>query len=295
MPSGMQGINWCFMNYKTTCSQCNGSNFYVTPANGMGYCFNCGYATFNDDNRAVSQTRYENVPALRALYTTLANYYHSCVDQVRGYLHNRGVSDIEIARYKIGYCPPGTNFMYHDAHSQAAGIARRDGTAFLAGRVIFPYFANGVVTDLRGRAIDSSVEPRYLSPYGGAFYRGADYPFLWKEGAVVITEGEFKALAIQRSGFDAIGVPGILSIRPKSRFHVVCFDSDSNPKSVSDVQRAILRIARLNPGVKIATLPLTSGESKMGADDYIDKYGAQAFRRVINAALPLDKWKRLML
>lgn len=282
-------------SYKTTCDQCNGHNFYVTPSNGMGYCFNCGYATFSEERKSFSQSRYENIPAIRELYTALANNYHSAVEVVRKYLNDRGVTDDEIQRYKIGYCPPGTHLLYNDELAIHAGIARRDGTAFLGGRVIFPYYANGMVTDLRGRALDKSVEPRYLSPYGGAFYRGADYPFLWKENSVVITEGEFKALAIQRAGFDAIGVPGILSIRPKSRFYVVCFDSDRNPKSLADVQRAILRIAKIHPSIKVATLPLQAGEEKMGADDFINKYGVESFRRVVNAALPIDTWKRMML
>jgi len=283
------------MNYKTGCEQCNGHNFYVTPVNGMGYCFNCGYTTFQDSIKGSQQTRYHSIPAIRQIYTTLTNLYHTYADHVRSYLNRRGVTDAEIQRYKIGYCPPGSNALYLDEHAIPAGIAKRDGSAFLGGRVIFPYTVNGQVTDLRGRALDTSVEPRYLSPYGGAFYRGADYPFLWKESSVVITEGELKALAIQRAGFDAIGVPGILSIRPKSRFHVVCFDSDRNPKSMADVQRAIIRIGRLEPSIKVATLPLSAGDDKMGADDYIDKYGVEEFRRIINAALPFEKWKRFML
>lgn len=290
------GAHFLFMtNYKTNCDQCNGHNFYVTPANGMGYCFNCGYATFSEDRRTFNQSRYEDIPAVRQLYTTLANYYHNAVEHIRGYLHERGLTDEEIQNYKIGYCPPGTHLLYRSDHAIPAGVTRRDGTAFLADRVIFPYIVNGTVTDLRGRALDKTSEPRYLSPYGGAFYRGADYPFLWKESSVVITEGEFKALAIQRAGFDAIGVPGILSIRPKSRFYVVCFDSDRNPKAMADVQRAILRISRTHPAVRIATLPLSREDDKMGADDFIDKYGVDGFRRVINAALPVDKWKRMML
>lgn len=283
------------MNYKTACAQCNGYNFYITPANGMGYCFNCGYTAFQDSSRSYQPARYHDVPAIRNLYTTLADYYHSVVETVRPYLLDRGVTDAEISEYKIGYCPPGQHPLYRSEHAVPAGIAKRDNTAFLSGRLVFPYIVNKRVTDLRGRAINAAVEPRYLSPYGGAFHRGADYPFLWKESSVVITEGEFKALAIQRAGFDAIGVPGILSIRPKSRFTVVCFDSDRNPKSMSDVQRAILRIVKLEPDIKVATLPLAPGEGKMGADDYIDKYGETAFRRVINAALPVATWKKLML
>jgi DNA primase len=280
--------------YKITCEQCNGNNFYITPSNGMGYCFNCGYATFENTTRQ-DLVRYHDIPAIRELYTELASMYHSYVDHVRLYLNQRGVSDNEIETHKIGYCPSEPHILYKDELATAAGIAKRDGSAFLGGRVVFPYVVNGKVTDLRGRALDKSTEPRYLSPYGGAFYRGADYPFLWKESSFVITEGEFKALSIQRAGFNAIGVPGILSIRPKSRFDVVCFDSDRNPKSMADVQRAIIRIAKVNPFIKIATLPLGKSEDKMGADDYIDKYGTDAFTRILNAALPFDKWKRLML
>lgn len=281
-------------SYKTTCPQCNGHNLYVTPHNGLSYCYNCAYTERSGEAARPPQYRYHDIPALRQFYTMLVEYYHSHVETVRPYLHSRGVLDSEIQKYKLGYCPHGSNLLYRDSSASASGVVKSDGTAFLAGRVVFPYWVNNQVTDLRGRALDNT-QPRYLSPFGGAFFRGADYPFLWKESNAIVTEGELKALAIERAGFSAIGVPGILSIRPKSRFTVVCFDSDRRAKSMADVQRAIIRLGNAYAGLSIATLPLGRDDDKMGADDYIDKYGVESFRRIINAALPFELWKRLML
>jgi DNA primase len=108
----------------------------------------------------------------------------------------------------------------------------------------------------------------------------------------VVTEGEFKAIAIRKAGFNAIGVPGITNIRPKSNYSIICFDSDRKPEYV---QRAILRLTKYQKDIKIATIPLAQNEDKMGADDYIEKYGVEAFKSVVNAALSVKQWKELML
>ena len=277
--------------YKDTCPGCSGKNLWITPDNGMSYCYNCGYCNFDSNTPQVKQERYHDVTAIRQLYTELTAYYHSNVDHVRKYLHNRGLTDEEINTYKIGYCPSGSHKIYQSEHAEAAGIVKHNGMAFLGDRVTFPYWNSIYVTDIRGRAVGDD-ERRYLSPFGGSFHRGADYPFAWSNDSEVITEGEFKAIALRRAGFQAIGVPGITNIRPKSMYSIICFDSDTKKEHV---QRAILRIAKYRKDIRIATIPLRKGEEKMGADDYIEKYGIEAMKLVLNAALSLKEWKEIML
>ena len=277
---------------KLQCPECNGNNYYYTAHNDMGHCFNCGYTSFGD-RPVIKQTRYEDITGIRQLYTALTEYYHSCIDDTaRQYLHSRGLTDSDIQAYQLGYCPRSYTPLYNDDHAIAAGIVHKSGKPFLANRIIFPYWNSIYVTDMRGRSLDPHADIRYLSPFNGSFFRGADYPFLWSEDSVIVTEGELKAIAINKAGYAAIGAPGILSIRPKSNFDMICFDSDSNP---NDVNRAILRIAKDKPDVKIITIPLASGERKMGADDYIEKYGVEAFRRLVSAALDVQTWKAIML
>lgn len=278
--------------YKTTCPDCHGNNFYVTPHNGIGYCFNCSY-TERDNTREHIPTRYTDITGIRQLYTELAHYYHACVDDARDYLHSRGITDQDIETYNIGYCPSSAHKLYADDHAVAAGIVKRDGSPFLANRVIFPYLNSVYVTDLRGRSLDPNDEIRYLSPYNGSFYRGADYPFLWSDQPSILTEGEFKAIAMRKIGLRAIGVPGIRSIRPKSVFDMVCFDSEVNPKSRADVHNAILRIARQYTNIKVITMP--QSDRKMGADDYIQEFGADSFHRLVRSALPIETWKHIFL
>ena len=278
--------------YKTQCLECSGNNLWITPDNGMSYCYNCGYCERDTSKPQAKKERYHDIVAIRQLYTELTAYYHSNVDCARSYLHSRGLNDADITQYQIGYCPNSSHKLYLTEHSIAAGIVRKDGTPFLANRVTFPYWNSVYVTDIRGRTINPNEQLRYLSPFGGSFHRGADYPFAWSEDSSVLTEGELKAIAIRKAGFTAIGVPGITNIRPQSKYDIICFDSDKKPEHV---QRAILRLVKYRKDLKIATIPLAQNEDKMGADDYIEKYGIEAFQRVLNAALSVKEWKELML
>ena len=89
-------------SYKTECPKCGKDNFYVTPRNGMGYCFSptCHYV--ERDGKAYTgkeRVRSDNVDEIRALYYTAAHYYHSALNtQARNFLHARGFTDETIKR-----------------------------------------------------------------------------------------------------------------------------------------------------------------------------------------------------
>ncbi len=282
-------------SYKAECPHCGGNNLYVTPANGMSYCFNCQYTEFADGAPRPEKIRGP-VKLIREYYKAMTDYYHSCMHtHARKYLHSRGITDDMIDQYKIGYCPNETSFMYNGAEAKESGMLNEAGYPALGGRVIFPYIHRSQVIDLRGRAIDPNDAVRYKSPHGARYYRGVDVPYNADDMYVshILVEGEIKALILKKYGLNAVAVPGITlsfeNYRPNTYY--ICFDSELDEKVRRDVKQAIFRAALWGADPYILTLPRDT--EKLGADDYINKYGIDSFLMLYRAALPYVKWKRM--
>ena len=119
---------------------------------------------------------------------------------------------------------------------------------------------------------------------------------------VFITEGEKKAAKMTLSGFPCIGIPGVWNwneierdLLPdqegllwKDRKAYVVFDSDIVEKY--NVRHAELRFAieHLNKGATVYSvrLPNEPDRQKNGADDYLVRYGTEAFKGLVEAAKP---------
>lgn len=282
------------MSFKTVCSQCGSNSLYVTPEKNLtAYCFLCGYADFSgSDYRSIE--RFHDVKGLRQYYTEIAQYYHSCLDETSiRYLHSRGFTDYAISDLMLGFCPDDSHILYLDSFAKPSGLVNSRNNPFLANRIVFPYCVNDQVTDIRGRSLEKQTEYRYLSPKGSSYYRGADYPYLYNGSAQLIVEGEIKAWFAREAGYTVHGLPGINSMRPKTDGAVVCFDSSTRPKSRAAVFRAVLSLSKRIPGIRVAQLPIDRSESDIGIDDFILRYGADEFRKIVDHALPVDVWKRI--
>lgn len=278
------------------CPSCNGSSFYVTPQNGLGYCFKCGYTEREAASSYRPLVRSPYISEIRKMYTHLAAYYHSCLEpEHRTYLQERGLTDATIEAFQLGYVPQSKHSLYTKDFAKDSGLVRHDGKPFLAKRIVFPYFVDDVVTDFRGRSLDPDEEQRYSTPYGGTFFRGADYGYNqcdMTKDPVVITEGEIKALASWQCGIPTVAIPGILALRPQVRAAygqrvIVCFDNQV--ENWYDVLRAIQRLAAVFDTFHVATLPLC-GFEKMDIDTYVRHAGCDAYRRVLDRAVPYQRW-----
>lgn len=296
--------------YKADCPECGGHNLYVTPDNGVEYCFNCGYRRSPEHQPAAHIPTFKVNPYIqdiRHYYTKLGAYYHACVTPaVREYLNARGITDTLIQHYGIGYCPASTNTMYEEAIGKIAGISTSNGKSVLAGRIIFPYFnpLNNMVCDLRGRAFDATdSDVKYKGPYNTASSRGADewpYDAAWCLSAdpLVVTEGEIKSLVATSAGVPTVGLPGMgmwrWRIKPAvdtERRIVVVFDAQRSPAVHESVMQAIDRIAQKLPNVYVGTLPLWG--NKTDVDEFILTRGVQEFKMIVNSALPYTTWANL--
>lgn len=293
--------------YKTTCEKCGGDNFYVSDV--MSHCFSpsCRYTEFTNGNsnaRTINKVKSQYIPEIRSLYTDLAKYYHSCLQKEHTeYLFSRGFTQDTIQNRYIGYCPPGTNPKYKPKVAKESGIATAKDEAFLANRIIFPYFrSKNVVTDLRGRSLDPNDDLRYKSPFNPAYYRGAIYPYNYDIAQTTkrigITEGEIKADIALQIGFPCISIPGIGSwregfIQGDDQEVVIIFDNERDSRIQKEVIVAINKIIPKLENPKIAILPLHSGEKKAEIDTFINKYGAALFMSIIDNAIDYHTWQAL--
>lgn len=124
----------------------------------------------------------------------------------------------------------------------------------------------------------------------------------------VLAEGFKKAASLVSHGHRAIGIDGIwcgvrktkpgalqlipdleLAATPGTTF-VICFDHDTKPSTVRDVQRATIALGRelekRKCNVKVCQLP---GPEK-GVDDFIAARGAEAFEAVLAEAVELQAY-----
>lgn len=131
---------------------------------------------------------------------------------------------------------------------------------------------------------------------------------------IVIVEGAKKAGCLLSLGFVAIALPGIFNGRRVTRdesgkvwaetlipelepFAVegrsvyFCFDHDTKPKTIKNVNTAIAKTGKLLADwgceVKVIRLP---GPEK-GVDDFVVAQGAAAFAPLYEQALPLKRWQ----
>ena len=296
--------------WKCLCPVCGGNDCWYTPDNHIAFCFNCG-ETFRviDHTFVGSQPRYV-VPLddIRMYYATVTDWYRTALDthvEAMTYLQSRGIDRLTASTYRLGYCPP----IYHDVYAHpvahASGIVTKTYQPTLAQRIIFPYIANGQITDLRGRSIAPAVEPKYRSLPYRAVERGAIFAFNYDRAVerlqeapyLLITEGEIKALFADMAGFAVVAFPGMQSYRvipATKKPKIIIFDSDAHHQQVVD--RAIIRTAQYigMEQVFVVRLPLF-GESKMDIDTFLrhPQGGHEYFTYLVTHALPIDRYLRL--
>lgn len=287
--------------YKDTCPECRKDNLWVTPENGIAHCFTpgCGYHVYG----IAEEQTYEvskHVDAIRDYYKEITLYYHSCLDKpAENYLLARGLTHSIIEEYKLGYVPESPHVSYTAWIAQESGIAldkSKGYKPFLAKRIVFPYWYRGMVTDIRGRAMDDNPV-RYKSAYGKTHYRGAIYPFNMDESkadTVLFTEGEIKALVAKQAGYACLSIPGITIWRDgftpiDYQKVIIVMDNQRKHKGLT---KAIQKVANHFENVYVATLPLY-GKDKQDIDSYVNEYGYDSFRRIINSALEYNNWLSL--
>lgn len=297
-------------NFKVRCPDCGGSNLYVTMGNGFGYCFNCASSYWVEGVEARQRKQKElktDITQLREVYKTAACIYAEQLtgDHIR-YLEGRGIDEYTRYEFQIGFCTGQEPFHYTAQEWMDSGLSDYRGRPSMVGRMTFPYVSMDGYTDLRGRS--NEEDPKYKSPLNPSACRGAFFPFNWttktlerarKHKRIIITEGEFKAIAAHQCGFAAVGLPGIMSWKngfiPDSDWTVVAiFDSMRHPERRLDTDRALARLSSKIPNLSVTTLPLFD-EDKMDIDSFIThrRGGKSYFEELVYGAIDYKRYAQL--
>jgi len=230
------------------------------------------------------------------------------------YLHDRGLTDETIERFRLGYAPEGWRNLaaalklrgYDEAMLLEAGLIakpedRPEPFDFFRNRVMFPITdRRGRVIAFGGRVMDDS-KPKYLN--------SRDTPLFHKRGNLyaldkarlgvgerkakaLVAEGYMDVIALHQAGFVGAVAPLGTALTEEQmealwRIHpepVVCLDGDAAG------QRAALKAAEtalplLKPGraLRFAVLP-----AEDDPDSLIKRDGAAAFERLLERTKGID-------
>ena len=230
----------------------------------------------------------------------------------RDYLAGRGIDRETREAFRLGYAPGGRGALrqamhargYHDEQLIAAGLLKQpeDGGAprdYLFDRVIFP------ITDRRGHVIAfggrtmGDAKAKYLnSPESELFHKGRVLYNLARArraardtGELIVAEGYMDVIALAQAGFPAAVAPLGTAITEEQIAELwrladeptVCLDGDSAGRRAGYrlIERAL---PQLKPGFSLSFALLPQGEDP---DSLVSAQGAQAFRKVVDAARPL--------
>ncbi len=317
-------------------------SFTVSPDKGFYHCFGCGeHGTalgflmefdrlpFVDAVEELAQQLGLEVPRdgpaeqrspTAPIYEALgaaAKLYQQALGESQSaqqYLQKRGLKAETIKALRIGYAPPGWDFLLKrmgqtdesQKHLLSAGlIAARDSGGYydrFRARVMFPiHDTRGRVVAFGGRIIDDG-EPKYLnSPETVVFHKGRELYGLYearqrarKLEQVLVVEGYMDVAGLAEHGVhNAVATLGTATtadhlrrlFRATPRI-VFCFDGDRAGRDAA--WRALENsLAEMRDGRQISFLFLPDGEDP---DSLVRKEGADGLAARLGDALPLSDY-----
>ncbi len=250
-------------------------------------------------------------------------YYGPRGQAARDYVQSRGFSADTVKKFGIGYSPDSRSLVsylrskgYSDEDCLACGVIQRkstDGNSdkfdALSRRLIIPIFnMQGKVIAFGGRGMTEDIT-RY-----GKYKNTSETPLFSKKDNlfainiakeqkqqsalpnIVVVEGYMDVIAMYQAGFKrAVASMGTSLTDNQAKWLsrltstvYICYDGDSAGQKATVRGLDILDKAGLE--VKVMSVP-----ERLDPDEYIKKYGSDAFERLIDAALPLADYKLKLL
>ena len=277
-----------------------------------------------DDPKAADQAKVRK--GLAEACEAAASFFQGMLRKREGanasdYLKRRGVTDEQIAHFRIGYAPGHRaglkDYLINKGFSEKAlidaglAIKPEDGGASFdrfRDRVMFPIIgAGGKTIAFGGRALDPNARAKYLnSPETPIFHKSdvlynfeATRPLCAKRDMpVVVCEGYMDVIALWGAGIKSAVAPLGTALTERQisllwRLHdepVMCLDGDA--AGVKAAYRAVDRaLPLLQPGKSLSFVFLPDGQDP---DDIVQESGAAAFNDRLKEAAPLVDvlWKR---
>jgi DNA primase catalytic core len=224
-------------------------------------------------------------------------------DKVRDYLVNsRGFTSEEIEILDFGFIPSQDKLYkylrdkgFKEDQINSLGLKVKGGEIGSTHILSIPYRSGGSLKGFIFRTLGSE-KPKYLYNYGldkvEAFFNLSG---IRGDKDLIIVEGELDCLIAKVRGIDNIVSTGGSSVNERqiqtalklgAKKFTICLDNDRSPATVNRVNRIIevISVNRVNR-IFIAELPDLGGD-KTDPDSFIRDKGVEAFKEIINKAIP---------
>jgi len=302
----------CGSQYYFPCFRCDtgySRHLAVSPSNGLYYCFKCGsnpdglgkgsitkLARHLGSSVNVSLSYSEEDPVSYYIQDVVIEFILSNAvlsDYHKGYLAARG---IDYKRFNLlstdGLFEKLAN-RFAETQLVSAGLAKpgmRPSKCMEDCRIIIPYPDQMY---LRTRSTRWNEKIVYAGPNGVSakdHYWGRVHPKY-----VMITEGEFKAMAAVSAGVNTIALPGMNTSHLKvsttlkesnTRIVYLCFDTQEDMTGVDHAVDSLVKAIRRQflpviYRVRLPLIPSIDHGQKMDIDSFIGKFGGEAFKKYI--------------
>ena len=251
---------------------------------------------------------YQRRSRLLALNREAARFFHGNLGKelslpAREYMAARRISQRMTVRFGLGYAPDEWDALiramaakgFEKSELLDAGLAVKNEKGHIydrfRNRLMFPIIdVSGNVLAFGGRVLDDS-KPKYLNSPETYIYHKSNNLFALnlakntQESNFIVAEGYMDVLMLHQAGFDnAVASLGtalteeqcdLLGKRTKEV--ILCYDSDEAGQKATERAIELLR-AR---DIKIRVLKVKGAKDP---DEYIKKYGSDAFRALINGS-----------
>lgn len=263
--------------------------------------------------------REREIQDLRKVNELARDFFHNCLTMTRmgergkAYFAARGIRQETIEEFQLGYAPPAwdklsTAFLKRGIKQEfllASGLCaeRKQGGGLydrFRGRVIIPIAdERGRVVGFGGRVLDDST-PKYLNTPETVLFNKRKLLFgldrshraIQQEGRAIVVEGYMDAISVFDAGVHNVVASLGTAFTPehaKKLLHYapeICFCYDSDEAGQKATIRA-LSIVR-DTGARVRVIVVPDGKDP---DEFIRKHGADAFRALVEKALPLVEYR----
>lgn len=318
-------------NIAFSCFRCDTEHktrhLYVDPETGLYCCFRCRYNP--DGNGKGSAYRFARLMGVREqlepstpmfrereqipfdqetateVYEFLCGNLSLSAEDKEIIIKGRGIRNIERFGVKLCY---GAAKLLRDRFSEykltASGLFYwKEGkllphATISDGRTIIPYMGDdNQIEYIRSRRTPKDMyRVKYLGPINGQASRRIWGRVEPHTEILVVTEGEFKAMAAVEAGISAVSLPGMgvahgeLVGRLKAssvNSVIICFDTQVEHQG--DVDHCIMALSSrivAETGIRtaIAHLPLEPGDRKTDIDSYLHIHNPGDFRSLLKNA-----------
>lgn len=237
--------------------------------------------------------------------------------KAREYIQKRNLPPNIVTRFGLGYSidyDDMPNFLrskgYTNEEMKAVGLLAQKGNNYydvFHGRLIFPIINNfGQVVAFGGRILEKSDLAKYRNSSQTEIFDKSRTVYalnLLKKKKqqgnidhVIMCEGYMDVIALHKSGFDTAVASMGTALTPQQAKQIknytdkviISYDGDGAGQKATVRGLDILRENGLT--VKVITLP-----DGLDPDDVINKYGVQAYDKLLKEALPLTEYKLRLL